>query len=113
MTRRRPSEFAEAMSIAAALPQIQKQEIERLLPLLHRLPIAEVSCLADAIEKHWTLGVSLREALMKVRGEKVRVAEWHVDAEHRCQHRRYAEGNHNRAKHGEIGDAPWLEAWIA
>ncbi|HLY24364.1 MAG TPA: hypothetical protein VKT83_18005 [bacterium] len=111
--KRRPSEFAEAMQIAAALPQIQAQELARLDPLLRRLTISDVSLLADAIEKHYRLSVSLRAAIMQAKGEKVRVAEWHVDADRRCQHKRYAVGNTGRAKHGEIGDETWLEAWIA
>lgn len=109
----RESELGEALQIAAALPQIQKEQVERASRLLYRLPIAEVAMLADAIEKHYALGVSLRAALMKVRGEKVRVAEWQVDAEGRCQHKRYAVGSTDRANHGEIGDETWLEAWIA
>jgi hypothetical protein len=113
LATKRPSEFAEAMQIAAALPQIQAQELARLEPLLRRLTISDVSLLADAIQNHYSLGTSLQEALMRQKGEKVRVTEWHVDAEHRCQHKRYAEGNPNRARHGQIGDEAWLEAWIA
>lgn len=107
------SELGDALRIAAALPELQKEQVERATRLLYRLPIAEVANLCDAIEKHYSLGVSLRSALMKVRGEKVRVAEWYVDAEGRCQHRRYAVGNTERAKVGEIGDESWLESWIA
>ena len=110
---RRPSEFAEAMQIAAALPQIHHQELERVTPLLRRLTISDLSLLGGAISQHYSLGTSLREALMQANGEKVRVAEWYVDREQRCQHRRYAEGNANRAKHGQIGDETWLEGWIA
>jgi hypothetical protein len=105
------SELAQAMQLAAALPELQRQELERLAPLLKRLPIADVSLLADAIEQKGTR--SLRESLMAVRGEVVRVAEWHVDDENRCQHLRYGVGNVKQARHGEIGDATWLEAWIA
>lgn len=109
-------ELAQAMQIAAALPQLQRDAIERLTPLLSRLPISDVMALADAIEQKGTR--SLRASLMAVKGERVRVAEWHVvhDAEvhaDRCEHRRYSVGGQDRAQHGEIGDATWLEAWIA
>lgn len=110
------SELSDAMKIAAALPELQRQEIDKLVPLLTRLPIADVMTLREAIEQKGTR--SLRESLMAVKGEKVRVAEWHIvhDPEvhnDRCEHKRYEVGNFNRVTHGEIGDATWLEAWIA
>jgi hypothetical protein len=106
------SELSEAFAIARALPALQKQEVERVAALLYRLPIAEVATLGDAIEHQPR--TSLREALMRERGEVVRVAEWYVDAEQRCQLKRYEVGNTQRAKIGNIGDAPtWIEAWIA
>jgi hypothetical protein len=112
------SELAQAIRVAAMLPELQRQQLERVAPLLARLPIAELAQLGDAIERRSTPGDpcqtrSLRECLMIVRDEHVRVAEWHV-LENRCEHKRYSVGNYNRAKHGEIGDAPtWLEAWIS
>jgi hypothetical protein len=110
------SELAQAMQVASALPALQKESIERLIPLLSRLPISDVIALADAIEQKGTR--TLRESLMAVRGEKVRVAEWHMvyDPEvnnERCEHKRYSVGTHSRANHGKIGDETWLEAWIA
>lgn len=107
----RGSELSEAFQIASALPELRRQQLERLSLLLKRLPTAELANLADAIEKH--PGYPLYERLMKVLGKKVRVAEWYVDSEGRCQHRRYAEGNAQRAKYGGVGDYSWLEAWIA
>lgn len=95
------------------LRRLQQEQIDRVAALLRRLPIADVHALGNAIEHHYAGSTNLRAALMKERGEKVRVAEWYMDTEHRCQHKRYAEGNSQRAKHGEIGDASWLEAWIA
>lgn len=104
------SELQQAMQVAAALPGLQRQEVAKLEPLLWRLPIADVMALREAIERKGTR--SLRESLMAVRGESVRVAEWHV-VDGRCEHKRYEVGNYNRARHDEIGDATWLEAWIA
>lgn len=116
------SELAQALRVAAALPELQRQEVGRASALLYRLPIAEVSQLADAIEQRAAAGGAasgnLREWLMRVRGEVVRVAEWEV-RDNRCEHRQYAAGERdtrrgtNRAGIGEIGDATWIEAWIA
>ena len=104
------TELQQAMQVAAALPELQRQEVATLEPLLWRLPISDVIALREAIEQRGTR--SLRESLMAVRGESVRVAEWHV-IDGRCEHKRYDVGNHSRARHGEIGDPTWLEAWIA
>lgn len=103
------SELREALAIAAALPEIQRQQLERLMPLLKRIPISQLSDAIDAIEQHHGLTF---DSLMRVHGKKVRVAVWH-EVDHRCQHKQYAIGNRNRARIGNIGDAEWIEAWIA
>lgn len=108
---KRQSELQEAFEIAAALPKLQEEQLQRLIPLLKRRPIADLCELAEAFERYPQ--DSIREGVMKVRGEKVRVAEWYIDAEHRCQHKQYAEGNVRRAKIGQIGDPTWIEGWIA
>lgn len=104
------SELAEGMALAAALPKIQAQETARLLPLLKRLPISHISDLADAIER---FGDADYQSLMKVKNVKVRVALWYVDADNRCQRKAYNIGNTQKAQIGEIGDAQWIEGWIA
>jgi homogentisate 1,2-dioxygenase len=106
----RPSELGEALRISAALPEIQRQQLEKLEPLLKRIPISQLSDAIAAIEKH---GELTYESLMRVRDVKVRVAEWEM-RENRCEHKQYAVGNVKRARIGEIGDSNgWLEAWIA
>jgi hypothetical protein len=102
------------------LRTLQHDAVERATKLLYRLPISDVMHLADAIEKHYghagtfqSATGTLAVALMHELGVKVRVAEWHVDAQGCCQHTRYAIGSTTRARCGEIGDESWLEAWIA
>lgn len=102
------SELREALAIAAALPELQRQELERLLPLLKRIPIAQLAQAADAIEQHHELTF---DALMRIAGKKLRVAVWH-EVNHRCEHKQYAVGNTMRAQIGEIGDSEWVGAWI-
>jgi len=103
------SELREALALAAALPEIQKQQLDKLLPLLKRIPISQLSDAITAIEQHHELTA---DSLLKTSGKKVRVAVWH-EVEHRCQHKQYSVGNTQRAKIGEIGDPEWIEAWIA
>ena len=110
MKTRRSSELQEAFAIAAALPKLQEEQLARLIPLLKRRPIADLCELAEAFERYPQ--DSIREGVMKVRGEKVRVAEWHM-VDHRCQHKQYAEGNVRTARIGEIGAPTWIEGWIA
>jgi len=103
------SELREALAMAAALPQIQRQQLDRLLPLLKRIPISQLADAADAIEKH---GGLTYESLMRVQGKKVRVAIWEM-RDNRCEHKQYAVGNVHNARIGKIGDAEWVEGWIA
>jgi hypothetical protein len=103
------SELREALAIVAALPELQRQQLDRLLPLLKRIPISQLSDAIAAIEQHRELTC---DSLMRVQGKKVRVAVWH-EVEHRCQHKQYNIGNTKRAQIGQIGDAEWTEAWIA
>ena len=103
------SELREAMAIAAALPEIQKQQLDKLIPLLKRIPISQLSDAISAIEQHGELSY---DSLMRVQGKKVRVAVWH-EVDRRCQHKDYAIGNTSRAKICNIGDPEWVEGWIA
>lgn len=104
------SELREAMALAAALPAIQQQELDRLIPLLKRIPISQLSAAADAIEQHRELSV---DSLMRVGRKKVRVAVWEI-REGRCEHKSYSVGNTMKARIGEIGAAEgWVEGWIA
>ena len=96
--------------LAEALPNLQSEAIENLVPILNGLPIADLHDLAKAIKNRGAL--TLRESLMKVRDEHIRVAEWHV-IDGRCEHKRYSVGSIRKARHGNIGDETWLEAWIA
>lgn len=103
------SELREAMALAAALPEIQKQEIERLVSMLKRVPVSQVSQAADAIARH---GELTYQSLMRIQDVKVRVAVWEM-RDNRCEHKQYNVGNVQRARIGEIGDTEWYEAWIA
>lgn len=102
------SELREALAIAAALPQIQQQQLDRLIPLLKRIPISQLADAISAIEQYRELTF---DSLMRVQGKKVRVAVWH-EVNHRCEHKQYAVGNTVRAQIGEIGDSEWIGAWI-
>jgi hypothetical protein len=103
------SELREALALAAALPEIQRQQLQRLIPLLKRIPISQLADAADAIEQYRDLTF---DSLMRVHSKKVRVAVWH-EVDNRCQHKHYAIGNTSRERIGNIGDAEWIEAWIA
>ena len=103
------------------MKQLQDDAIERAIAGLRKLPISDVLDLAETLETgDWRRTPSfqsprcnLAAMLLQHSGMKVRVAEWHVDNEGRCQHKRYTVGSTTRARHGEIGDDTWLEAWIA
>jgi len=103
------SELGEALALSAALPEIQRQQLQRLIPLLKRIAISQLADAADAIEQYRELTF---DSLMRVHGKKVRIAVWH-EVDRRCQHKQYAIGNTTRARIGNIGDAEWTEAWIA
>jgi hypothetical protein len=64
---------------------------------------------------------TLLEATMKASGKAIRVAEWYIDSQGRCQHKSYAKGNTRKAHirdmdhiytRGDLNDT-WIEAWIA
>jgi hypothetical protein len=103
------SQLKDALALAAALPEIQRQQIEPLLPLLRRIPISQLSDAIAAIEDHHELTVT---GLMRVHKKQHRIAVWH-EVDHRCQQKQYVVGNTNRARIGNIGDDEWIEAWIA
>jgi len=103
------SELREALALAAALPQLQQQLLDELIPLLRRIPLAHLSDAIQAIKEHHGLNY---ESLMRVKEAKVRVAVWEM-RDNRCEHKQYQVGNVQRAKIGEIGEPEWIEAWIA
>jgi len=103
------SELREALAIAAALPEIQRQQLDKLIPLLKRIPISQLADAIAAIERHHELTF---DSLMRVQGKRVRVAIWHM-VENRCEHKEYTVGNTQRARIGNIGDPEWVEGWIA
>ena len=109
----------EAVQITTALPEIHKRELVRATASLNRLTVNDLSLLADALETHYAKAGAFQSAtgtlavaIMKALNVKVRVAEWEV-VDGRCEHKRYTIGSTTRARHGEIGDETWLEAWIA
>jgi hypothetical protein len=113
------SELSEAMQLAAALPQLKREAVERCIGVLGRLTISDLHLLADAIEQEYpkagtfqSANGSLAVAIMRKLGVKVRVAVWHV-VDSRCEHKQYDVGSTTRAKIGNIGDEQWIEAWIA
>jgi hypothetical protein len=113
------SELREAMQIAAALPQLKAEAIERATQALNRLTISDLHLLADSLEEEYanagsfqSANGSLAVAIMRKLGVKVRVAVWHV-LDGRCEHKQYTVGTTTRAKIGAIGDREWIEAWIA
>ena len=103
------SELSEAMALSAALPAIQKQLLDELVPLLKTVPLAHLSNAIAAIRQHHGLD---HESLMRVSGKVVRVAVWHM-VDNRCEHKAYNVGNVHRARIGEIGAQEWIEGWIA
>jgi hypothetical protein len=118
------SELSQALAIGAALPKLHAEAVEKVTPLLGVLTISELTQLTEALELRKSQGIiagNLRELLMEVRNESIRVAEWHMvpDPENHnetCEHKRYKvgkNGGRGTTRHGEIGDPTWLEAWIA
>lgn len=114
------SELQEALQIAAALPQLKREAIERAASALGRLTISDLHLLADSIEQEYSKAGSFQSAtgtlavaIMRKLGVKVRVALWHI-VDGRCQHKEYNVGSTVRAKIGESGQGrEWIEAWIA
>lgn len=109
------SELQDAMRVGAALPKLHAKELAALVEVLGKLTISDMVTLRLVLtepEHGYRRGMSLRQSIMHERGEMVRVAEWHV-IDDRCEHKRYSVGNVHKARHGEIGDQTWLEAWIA
>ena len=113
------SELREAMQIAAALPELKRQAVERASKAIERLTISDLHLLADAIEQEYAKAGpfqsstgTLAVAIMRKLGVKVRVALWHI-VDGRCEHKQYNVGTTTRAKIGTSGDKEWIEAWIA
>lgn len=98
---------------------IQQEEIDRVIVALKKVPISVVTLLADSLENHYATSGSFQSAtgtlavaIMKQLGVKVRVAEWYIDSDGRCQYKRNAIGSQVRAKVGNMEDETWIEAWI-
>lgn len=113
------SELREAMALAAALPQLKREAVERATKALNRLTISDLHLLADAIEQEYAKAGSFQSsngtlavAIMRKLGVKVRVAEWHL-VDGRCQHKQYNVGTTTRSKIGDSSNPTWIEAWIA
>ena len=107
------------MALAAALPQLKREAIERATSALARLTISDLHLLADSIEQEYasagsfqSANGSLAVAIMRKLGVKVRLAIWHMVAG-RCEHKQYVIGTTTRARIGQIGDETWIETWIA
>lgn len=106
-----------------ALQTHQAHALQRLDGLLRRLPVNDLTLLADSLEYQikqagtFQSGTgTLAVAIMRQLGVKVRVAEWILDKDCHCQHKRYVVGDTVRARIGEIGHKigdTWIEAWIA
>src|SRR3990172_13260975 len=101
------SELQEALAIAAALPNLQKQALDRLLPLLKRQTINDLWLLADALEHNpphkagsfQSANGALAVSIMTQLGVKVRIAEWEI-RDGRCEHKQYRVGSTTRARIG-------------
>jgi len=117
------SELRDALQLAAALPKLKAEALERTRAALEHLTISDLHLLADAIENVYgpngrtapqfqSSNGGLAASLMKQMGVRVRLAVWEM-RDGRCEHKQYAVGTTIRAKIGEIGDKEWLEAWIA
>ena len=117
------SELREALQLAAALPKLKAEALERASKALQHLTISDLHLLADAIENQYgpngrtapqfqSANGGLAASVMKQMGVKVRVAVWEM-RDGRCEHKQYNVGSTTRAKIGETGDKEWVEAWIA
>ena len=113
------SELQEAFAVAAAIPKLHADAVERLNALLSRVPVSTIHTLCDAIEKHSNGYPVDLSAIMKAYGVKLRVALWEV-RDGRCFHAEVGErtlyevGNTKMAEIKDVDtDGRWISAWIA
>ena len=114
------TEIVSIFEIGAAMAAIHAQELAKATEAIKHLPASDLATITKACATLYPRGTdTLLESIMRAEGKKIRVAEWYMrpnDTEGHaptCEHKRYAVGNIRKARHGEIGDETWLEAWIA